>query len=140
MRRNRETGLCAAKVRPQAEEEVIALLCGAALPLWRLLAGLLRPQAAEETSAEWIPHTRSPLGARRTRELARRGAFPGARKVGRTWLIPCAVLNAYVEREGTAPLANDNGDEAANDAVRDLAADLGYALAPSRVAMRKARP
>ena len=124
-------------MRPQAEEEVIALLCGVALPLWRLLAWLMRPQAAEETSAEWIPHTRSPLGARRTRELALRGAFPGARKVGRIWLIPRGALNAYVEREGAAPSANDNGDEGANDAVRDLAADLGYTLAPSATGARR---
>lgn len=138
MRQTRTSGLCGAKVRPQSQEETIAMLCGAVLPLWRLLASLLvAPQVAEETSAEWIPHTRSPLGARRTRELARRGAFPGARKVGRRWLIPRTVLNAYVEREGLAPLANDNGDEGANDAVRDLAAKLGYTLSPPTSCTRR---
>lgn len=140
MRRTRVSGLCGAKERPQTEDEVIALVSGAMLPFVRLLARLVAPQAAEQTSDEWIPHNRSPLGARRTRELARRGAFPGARKVGRKVLIPRAELNAYIEREGRAPLANDNGDEGASDAVSDLAAELGYTLSPSvAVARRRAR-
>lgn len=127
MRRTRVSGLCGAKVRPQTETEALALLCGALQPFLQLLCRLVAPQANDQTSDEWIPHTRSPLGARRTRMLARRGVFPGARKVGRTWLIPRAGLNAYVEREGCAPSANDNG-EGVNEDVRDMAAELGYSL------------
>ncbi|MEZ4309401.1 MAG: hypothetical protein R3F14_15290 [Polyangiaceae bacterium] len=108
---------------------MIALLSGGLAPFLRLLARLVTAQAGEPLADDWIPHTRSPLGSRRTRELARRGAFVGARKVGRIWLIPRAVLNAYVERAGAT--ANDNGDEGASEAVSDLAREMGYSLSPS---------
>lgn len=122
--------VCRAKVRPQTDTELHAALAGAMLPFLQLLAWLLAPQSAENEGAEWIRHDRSPLGARRTRELARRGAFPGARKVGRTWLIPRAEMDAYVERAGAAPSANDNAGGTSAD-VADLAASMGYTLTPA---------
>lgn len=137
MDRTRVSGLRGAKVRPQSEDEVIALLSGAALPLWRLLARLVAPQATEETSDEWIPHTRSPLGARRTCVIVRTGKLPGSRKVGRVWLIPRAALDDYIRREGTAPAVNDNGDEGAVDGMADLAAELGYTLSPPESSTRR---
>lgn len=138
-KQSRSIVVCRPKVRPQTDTEIHAALAGVMLPFFQLLAWLLAPQAAENEGADWIPHNRSPLGCRRTRELARSGAFPGARKVGRKWLIPRAVLNAYVEREG-APSANDNADEATSTDVADLAAKLGYSLSPSKASMRRNRP
>lgn len=140
MRRTVVSAARPARVRPRTETEVFALLSGAFQPFLRELSRLVTPQASEEEEGDgWIPHTRSSLGARRTRELARRGAFPGAKKVGRKWLVPRAELAAYIEREGVAPLGNDNADEGANEDVRALAADMGYALVPSPGTVGRAR-
>lgn len=127
MCKTRVSGLCRPVVRPQTHDEAIALLSGAALPLWRVLAPFL-VRMGEATSDDWIPHTRSPLGARKTRQLCCRGVFPGARKVGRTWLIPRPEMEAHIREHGSSQAANDNGDEGTNEAVRDMAAALGFSL------------
>jgi hypothetical protein len=112
--------------------------------LARLLAPFIREELAGEEREEWISHRRSPLGARRTRELARRGAFPGAKRHSRNWLIPRAELNAYIEREGlappAAPLDTANGDAPAEDDDRDLRATLHeHGLEPVPQRARPAR-
>lgn len=67
-----------------AQNEIMSDATIAALrPLARLLAPLIREELSGDAREEWIPHRRSPLGARRTCELARSGAFPGARKDGK---------------------------------------------------------
>lgn len=139
MCKTRVSGLCRPAVRPQTHDEAIALLSGAALPLWRLLAPFL-VHTGEATSDDWIKHTESPLGERKTRQMCCRGIFLGARKVGRTWLIPRAEMEAYIREHGSSRAANDNGDEGANDAVRDLAAKLGYSLTSDTARSRRGKP
>lgn len=127
-----------AKLRPRTPEEMQAMLASALHPFVLGLATLLLSDPVESPE-EWIRHDRSPLGARCTRELAKRGAFPGARKVGRRWLIPRAALSEYIEREGAAPSANDNAEEETSADVADLATKLGYALTPSKASARRKR-
>lgn len=125
--------VCRAKVRPRTETELRAALNGATLPLTDLLTALLVPLlfegANDSDTADWIPHDRSPLGGRRTRELAARGAFPGARKVGRKWLVPRMALDEYIERTGHGAPANEDAEGTSTD-VADLASEMGYALTP----------
>lgn len=95
-KQSRTIVICRAKVRPQTETEMFALLSGAMLPFLQLLSWLLVQQMAENEGAEWMPHTRSPLAPRIMRELVAKGAFPGARKLGKTWLIRRAEFTAHV--------------------------------------------
>ena len=128
-KQSRTIVICRAKVRPQTETEMFALLSGAMLPFLQLLSWLLVQQMAENEGAEWMPHTRSPLAPRIMRELVAKGAFPGARKLGKTWLIRRAEFTAHVEQKGRcATTANDN--EEGDSAVERLAADMGYVMAP----------
>lgn len=87
--------------------------------------------ALKRTSTErWTPHHRSPLGTRKTAALCREGAFPGARKVGRRWLIPTTELDAWILQHGAprlrkGPPENDGREE--QWSVDALARSIGLA-------------
>lgn len=139
-------GIRRADMRPRSEAEIAAMLAGPLQALAVALAAAITAAVAnmpgdenEPSGDEWIRHDRSPLGARRTRELAKRGAFRGARKVGRKWLILRSELDAFIQREGTTSPANDNADEGADPAVQSLAKDMGYDLTPSDSEQRRKR-
>lgn len=84
----------------------------------------------KQSTDRWTPHHRSPLGTRKTASLCREGVFPGARKVGRRWLIPTADLDAWILEHGTPGVrkpkpANDLGAE--EWSVDALARSIGLA-------------
>lgn len=51
----------------------------------------------EAESNEWVPVSRSPIGTRRTLDLARRGVIESA-KIGRKVVVRAESLNAFIER------------------------------------------
>ncbi|MEZ4297393.1 MAG: helix-turn-helix domain-containing protein [Polyangiaceae bacterium] len=121
-------------------------IAAALMPLARILAPLVAEELRGAPAEEWIPHVASPLGARRTRELARSGAFPGAQKVGRKWLVPRVELNAFIARAGSAPPATveprAHGTEDDDPEVRAVLAEAGLELTPkpSRSRARRTAP
>lgn len=115
--------------------------------LARLLAPYVAAQLSRAPADDWCDQATSPLGQRRHRELAKRGAFP-AFKDGRKWRARRADVEAYIRAQrpgapldGAAPLAAAGAppanDAAADDdpAVRAALAEVGLELAP-----RPARP
>lgn len=52
--------------------------------------------APAAASDPWVPHTESPLGGRRTRDLVRSGAIPGHR-VGKVILVRQSAMDAFIE-------------------------------------------
>lgn len=50
----------------------------------------------EAPSDEWLPVSRSPIGTRRTLDLARRGVIESA-KIGRKVVVRAESLNAFIE-------------------------------------------
>jgi len=127
----------AASVCAQIENDSDATIAAALRPLARLLAPLVAAELASAAGEDWIDQETSPLGRRKHRELAKRGAFP-AHKDGRRWRARRADVDAFIEaqRPGAAregPTANhDTADDAAahDAAVRAELAGAGLALAP----------
>lgn len=110
---------------------------GDTMEIVRLLARLLVPHIAEElrrsSADDWIDQTCSPLGRRRHRELAARGAFP-ASKDGRLWRARRADVDAYITsmRRGAVPCGAPSHDATSprESDVRALLAEVGLDLAP----------
>lgn len=106
-------------------------------PFARLLAPLVAAELASAAGEDWIDQETSPLGRRKHRELAKRGAFP-AHKDGRRWRARRADVDAFIEaqRPGARleepPANHDAADDAAahDAAVRAELAGAGLALAP----------
>lgn len=117
----------------------------------RLLARLLAPYLAAELrrapADDWCDQDTSPLGRRRHRELAKRGAFP-AFKDGRRWRARRADVEAYIQALRTAgplegaPSLAAAGAPPANDATADDDAAVRAALAEVGLELvaRPARP
>lgn len=81
----------------------------------RRVAALLRELAdeLEQTAAptDWVPHTAWPVKSVRVAcELARSGTIP-ARRAGKLWLARRADLDAWVERQKTAPAPKPSNDQ-----------------------------
>lgn len=132
-----------AAVRPQ--NEIMSDATIAALrPLARLLAPLIREELSADAREEWIDQTCSPLGRRRHRELARRGAFP-AFLDGRRWRARRADVDAYIQAQRPgAPLdtrqANDHATAEDDDHdVQAVLAEVGLELSPQRARPARSR-
>lgn len=114
-----------------------ATIAAALRPLARLLAPFVAAELASAAGEEWIDQETSPLGRRKHRELAKRGAFP-AHKDGRRWRARRADVDAFIEAqrpgarlEGPPAIHDAADDAAAHDAaVRAELAGAGLALAP----------
>ena len=62
-----------------------------------------------DQDGDWFDQHTSPLGKRKHMALCRAGAFPGARKDGKSWFVRRAEVDAYITEHGQAPgsAAND---------------------------------
>ena len=75
-------------------------------PLVELLLPVLREALAGELAAElrgageWIDQEASPLGRRAHCRACASGALPGARKVGRRWMVQRSAVDAYIAAHG----------------------------------------
>lgn len=124
--------------------------------LARLLARFLAPYVAAElrrfAAGDWCDQTCSPLGRRRHRELASRGAFP-AYKEGRRWRARLADVEAYIQTHPTGDAPDTPGGVAAlrmrpatdaalhedDAAVRAALAEAGLVLVASPSRGRRCR-
>jgi hypothetical protein len=70
---------------------------------------------ADSAGGDWIPVTTSPLGKRRTLELARAGAIESA-KIGRKIVVRASSLLAFIETHARGlAVANDHADDDEED-------------------------
>jgi Helix-turn-helix domain len=74
----------------------------------------------------WVPHTRWPWPRRKARELAAAGAIPGARKVGKDWMVRRSVLDAFIEGHPVASAPSPAPTAAETDDVDEVLQRRGF--------------
>lgn len=142
MKRTEPSERGTANVCAQNETESDAAIVVALRPLARLLAPLLREELSRCAAEDWIDQTCSPLGPRRHRELAKRGAF-AAHKDGRKWRARRVDVDSYIRAQGTcSPLeahaANDHAPSEDDDrAVNAVLREHGLESTPKATGARR---
>jgi hypothetical protein len=77
-----------------------------------VVRSLQRAGAGTGEADPWIPHPRWPCASRRAAvALARSGALPGVRKLGKVFVVRRSALDAYIDAHGLDG-KHDQGEDA----------------------------